>query len=112
MRLIGARDVLRRSPAARAGVFAVALIVVAEGAILLLAPSEEGIPPVEVEEGEFLDPGQVERAVEYRDGQRALLFAGLGLQLVAVGALAVGRPRFARELLERAARRPVLGAAV
>ncbi len=111
MKLVGARDVLRRSSTARAGVFAVALIVVAEGAVFLLSPREEGIPPVEVATDEFLDPAQVERAVDYRNGQRALLFAGLGAQLVVVGALAVGRPRFARELLERAARRPVLGAA-
>ncbi len=105
------RDVWRQSAAARAGVFAVALIVVAEGAILLLAPSEEGIPPVDVAEDEYLDPAQVERAVDYRDGQRLLLFAGLGAQALAVGALAVGRPRSARDLLERLARRPVLGAA-
>jgi STE24 endopeptidase len=111
MRLTGAPDLLRRSPAARAGVFAVALIVVAEGAVLLLSPREEGIPPVDVAEDEYLDPERVERAVDYRDGQRLLLFAGLGAQLLAVGALAVGRPRFARELLERAAERPVLGAA-
>jgi STE24 endopeptidase len=64
-----------------------------------------------VAEDEYLDPERVERAVDYRDGQRLLLFAGLGAQLLAVGALAVGRPRFARELLERAAERPVLGAA-
>jgi STE24 endopeptidase len=106
-----ARARFRRSSAVRAGVFAVALIVVAEGAVLLLAPREEGIPPADVAEGEFLDAGQVERAVSYRDGQRLLLLFGLGLQVVAVGALAVGRPRAARRALERAARRPLLGAA-
>ena len=92
VKLTGARDLWRRSPAARAGVFAVALIVFAEGAVFLLSPSEEGIPPVEVKEGDFLDPAEVARAVDYRDGQRNLLLAGLGLQLVAVGALAIGRP--------------------
>ena len=89
-----------------------ALIVVAEGAVLLLKPSEEGIPPVDVAEGEFFDPDQVARAVEYRDGQRNLLIAGLGLQVLAVGALAVGRPSAARTLLARASHHPVLGAAV
>ena len=112
MKLTGARDLWRRSPAARAGVFAVALIVVAEGAVFLLSPSEEGIPPVEVKEGDFLDPAEVARAVDYRDGQRNLLLAGLGLQVVAVGALAIGRPSAARRLLARASRRPVLGAAL
>jgi STE24 endopeptidase len=106
-----ARDVFRRSPAARAGVFAVALIVVAEGAVLLLSPSEEGIEPVDVAQDRYFDPDEVARAVDYRDGQRLLLFAGLGLQVAAVGAIAVGRPRAARVLLERAARRPLLGAA-
>ena len=73
VKLTGARDVWRRSPAARAGVFAVALIVVAEGAVFLLSPGEEGIPPVDVAEGEYLDPAEVARAVDYRDGQRNLL---------------------------------------
>jgi len=112
MRLTGARDVLRRSSAARAGVFAVALIVVAEGAVLLLSPGEEGIPPAEVAEGDFLDPSGVERAVSYRDGQRVLLLVGLGAQALAVGGLAIGRPRAARDLLERVARRPLTGAAL
>jgi STE24 endopeptidase len=50
--------------------------------------------------------------VDYRAGQRNLLLAGLGLQVVAVGALAIGRPSAARRLLARASRRPVLGAAL
>ncbi len=111
MVLTGARDSLRRSPAARAGLLAVALIVVAEGAVFLLAPGEEGITPVDVAEDEFLDPQSVARAVEYRGGQRLLLFAGLGAQALVVGGLAVGRPRAARDLLGRLARRPVLGTA-
>ena len=111
MDLTRARDSWRRSPAARAGVFAVALIVVAEGAILLLKPSEEGIPPAPVAEDDFLDSGRVEEAVDYCSDQRRLLFIGLAAQALAVGALAVGRPRIARDLLERAARHPVLGAA-
>jgi STE24 endopeptidase len=111
MNATGARNLLRRSPAARAGLIAVALIVVAEGAVLLLAPGEEGIPPADVAEGDFLDPEAVARAVDFRDGQRVLLLVGLGAQAFAVGALAVGRPRAARDLLERLARRPVLGAA-
>jgi STE24 endopeptidase len=112
MRLTGAREVWRRSPAARAGVFCVALIVVCEGAVLLLAPREEGIPPADVAPDEFLDPDDVARAVAYRDGQRALLVGGLAAQAIVVGALAVGRPRAAREALERLAKRPLLGAAV
>jgi STE24 endopeptidase len=106
-----AREAWRHSPAARLGLTAVAMVVVAEGAVLLLSPSEGGIPPIPVDAASYLDPAEIARAVDYRDGQRVLLIVGIGAQLVAVGALAVGRPRAARRLFERLARRPVLGAA-
>jgi STE24 endopeptidase len=106
-----ARDLFRRSPAARAGVFFVALIVVAEGAVLFLRPDDDGPEPLPVAAGDFLDPSEVARAIDYRDGQRALLFAGLAVQAIAVGALAVGRPRAARDVLATLSRRPVLGTA-
>lgn len=93
------------------GLSAVALVVVAEGAALLLAPGERGIPPVPVSPEEYLDPDDVARAVDYRSGQRLLLLAGVGAQLLAVGALAVGRPRVARGALERLAARRWLGPA-
>jgi STE24 endopeptidase len=105
------RDAFRKSPGVRAGVFCVALIVVAEGAVLLLRPSDDGPDPLPVSAGDYFDPAEIARATDYRSGQRLLLFAGLGAQALAVGALAVGRPRTARDLLERLARRPVLGAA-
>ena len=111
MFLTGARDALRRSSTARAGVFCVALIVVAEGAVLLLRPGDDGPEPLPVAAGDYFDPAEVARAVDFREGQRLLLFAGLAAQVVAVGALAVGRPRAARRLFERLARRPILGAA-
>jgi STE24 endopeptidase len=101
----------RRSPGARLGLTAVAMAVAAEGAVLLLAPSEQGIPPVPIEVGNYLDPSEVAAAVDYRDGQRLLLVAGLGAQLVAVGALALGRPRSARRALAALSRRRWAGPA-
>jgi STE24 endopeptidase len=85
--------------------------VVAEGAVLLLAPSEEGIPPEAVAPSDFFDEASLERASDYRDGQRLLLIGGLAAQALAVGALAVGRPRAARDLLGRLSSRGVLGTA-
>ncbi len=108
----GLRQRISGSQAARAGLCFAALIVVAEGAVLLLAPSEEGIPPEAVSAAEFFDAAALERASEYRDGQRLLLVIGLAAQAVAVGALAVGRPRAARDLLGRLSTRGVLGTAL
>ena len=100
-----------RSPAARVGLSAVAMVAVAEGAVLLLAPGEQGIPPLPVSADDYLDPADVARATDYRSGQRLLLAVGVGAQLLAVGALAVGRPRVARGVLERLAMRRWLGPA-
>ena len=106
------RELWQGSPAIRAGVWVAALIVVAEGAVLLLSPAEQGIPPVEVTADDYFPAAQVERAEEYRNGQRLLLIGGLAAQAIAVGVLASGRPRRAREALERLANRRVLGAAL
>jgi len=111
MPLIGARDILRRSPAARAGLFAAALVVVAEGAVFVLSPAATGPEPLAVEIGRYLPADELARAVDYRDGQRILLLAGLGAQALALGALAVGHPGSARALFDRLGRHPVLGAA-
>lgn len=107
-----AREVWRRSPAARLGLTAVTMAVVAEGAVLLLAPSEQGIPPLPVDAGAYFGPEEVARATEYRDGQRLLLLGGIGAQLLVVGALAAGRPRAARRALGALEKRRRLGPAV
>ncbi|MDQ2676648.1 MAG: M48 family metallopeptidase [Actinomycetota bacterium] len=78
---------------------------------MLLAPSEEGIPPAPVSAAEYFDPALLERASDFRDGQRLLLVGGLAAQALVVGALAVGRPRPARELMARLSARGVLGTA-
>ena len=88
-----------------------ALVVVAEGAVLLLTPSEEGIPPQPVAAGDYFDEAELGRAEGFRQGQRILLVGGLAAQALAVGLLAVGRPRAARRALERLSGRAVLGTA-
>ncbi|MDQ3727964.1 MAG: M48 family metalloprotease [Actinomycetota bacterium] len=108
------RDFRRRisgSHAARAGICFAALVVVAEGAVLLLAPSEEGISPESVAASEYFDAAALERASDFRDGQRLLLVGGLAAQALVVGALAVGRPRATRDLLGRLSARTLLGTA-
>ena len=111
MAISGLRGRISSSPAARAGLCFAVLIVVAEGAVILLAPSEEGIPPEPVAAGEYFDEAQLERAGEFRDGQRLLLVGGLAAQALVIGGLAVGRPRAARALLGRLSARSVLGTA-
>ncbi len=107
-------DLRRRisgSPAARAGLWFAALIVVAEGAVLLLSPGEEGIPPDAVAASDYFRADALERASDFRDGQRLLLVGGLVAQGLVVGALAFGRPRQARDFLGRLSSRSVLGTA-
>ena len=102
---------LTRSRGARIGAVAIAMVIVAEGAVWLLRPGEDPPEPEPVSEGDYFEAEQIERAREYRSGQRWLLVAGLGAQGAVLVALALGRPRGARRALERMSARPVLGAA-
>ncbi len=102
---------LTRSRGARIGAVAVAMVIVAEGAVWLLRPGEEPPEPERVSEGEYFTPAELERARDFRAGQRWLLVAGIGAQGALLVALATGRPRRAGRLLERLAARPVVGAA-
>ena len=86
------------------------MVVVAEGAAWVLAPDDPASEPETVSEEDYFEPEAIERARDYRGGQRALMFAGLAAQGVILVALATGRPRFARTALERLGERPVLGA--
>ena len=106
------RRISLRSPGAlRIGATAVAAVLIAEAAVLLLRPKGEQIDPVPVRESKYFDPGQVERAEDYRDGQRLLTVGEIAVGAAVLLALALGRPRVARRWLEALARRPVLGAA-
>ncbi len=92
------------------GATAVAAVVVAEGAAWLLSPSEI-VEPIAVDSSDFLPAQQVADARDYRSGQRLLYVGGVVAQGAVLVLLVAGRPRQVRDLLERAAERPVLGGA-
>ncbi len=103
-----------RSPgpnAARAAVAAVAMIVVAELAVWVLGPSPDPLAPVAVAESEYFSSAELERAHDYRDGQRLLALAGLGIDAAVLITLALGHPASLRRRLDRFGARPALGAA-
>lgn len=83
----------------------------AELAVLALSPAQTGPDPAPVELGRFFDSERVALAEQYRGDQRRLLLIGLAVELAALTALALGRPRWSRRALTRVGERPVLGAA-
>ena len=85
---------------------------VAEIAVLLLAPGDTGPEPLPVVASRWFDPAASAAAASFRDGQRNLFLVGFAVELAALGALALGRPRVARRALDRLGSRPILGAAV
>lgn len=89
----------------------VAAALVAELAVIVLAPGDTGLEPVAVEATDYFAPEAIENARDFRAGQRNLMLIGLGVELAALGLLAAGRPRAVRRLFDRAAGRPLLGAA-
>jgi STE24 endopeptidase len=93
------------------GLAAVAMVVVAEVAVWLLRPGQHPIDPLPVSEADYFDQAQLERARDYRSGQRWLALAAIGAEGLVLVVLAVGRPAPARRALERLSRRPLLGAA-
>jgi STE24 endopeptidase len=100
-----------RGRALRIGLSAIAMIVVAEGAVWLLRPRESPIEPATVAEGDYFTAAQLDRARDYRDGQLWLFGAGLLAEGAVLVAVALGRPGAARRALDRLAGRPVLGGA-
>jgi STE24 endopeptidase len=102
---------MRGSSALRLGATAIAAVIVAEGAVWLLRPREivEGTP---VSEHAYFSERQLERARDYRSGQRWLLIGTLAVEGGLLVALASGRPAVARRALERLGERPLRGAAL
>ena len=94
----------------RLGATAVAAVVVAEAAAWLLRPREV-IEPVQVDEGAYFSPQELERARDYRSGQRLIMIGGLVAEGAVLILLATGRPAPARRALESLGERPVLGGA-
>ena len=87
------------------------MVIVAEAAVWLLAPREQLPEPVAVDPRDYFSAAEIDRAQDFRSGQRLLTYAGLALEGAVLLAIALGRPAPARRLLERLARRPILGAA-
>jgi len=92
------------------GATAVAALVVAEAAFWLLRPREV-VEPVQVQESAHFEQAQIERARDYRSGQRLLFAGGLAAQGAVLIVLVAGRPAIARRALERLGERPALGGA-
>src|SRR6266511_2255387 len=94
----------------RLGATAVAAVVVAEAAAWLLRPREV-IEPVHAEEGAFFTQRELDRARDYRSGQRLIFVGSLAAEGVLLVLLATGRPAQVRRGLERLGERPALGGA-
>jgi STE24 endopeptidase len=89
---------------------AVAAVLVAELAVMLLAPGDPGPDPAPVDAATTFGAAELERARDFQDGQRTLLLIGIAVSFGVLGLLAAGRPRVVRGVLERLGRRPVVGA--
>jgi STE24 endopeptidase len=94
----------------RVGATAVAAVAIAEIAAWALRPREV-VQPVQAEEGAYFTAAELERARDYRSGQRLLMVGGLLAGGGVMVLLVSGRPRWARRALERAGGRPVVGGA-
>jgi STE24 endopeptidase len=100
-----------RPVALRIGLTAIAMVVVAEGAVWLLRPREDPIEPAAVAETDYFTAAEIDRARDYQDGQLWLFAAGLAAEGLVLVAVAGGRPRAAREALSRLGEHPLRGAA-
>jgi STE24 endopeptidase len=94
----------------RLGATAVAALCVAEAAAWLLRPREL-VEPIPVAEEDYFTPEEIERAHDFRSGQRLLFVGAIAAQGVLLVALVAGRPVPVRRALEGVSARPVLGGA-
>jgi STE24 endopeptidase len=91
---------------------AIAATVIAAGvATVVLRPRGGLIEPAAVDPTAYFSAAQLDRAADFRDLQRILGLAGTALAGVTVAVVALRPPRLVRRALERAGRRPLLGAA-
>src|SRR5688500_5335246 len=74
-------------------VAAVAAVVAATAATLLLRPRGGLIEPAAVSATDYFLADEIERALDFRDPQRVLALAGLGLTGVTLALLALRTPR-------------------
>ena len=86
-------------------------VVAAAAATLVLRPRSGLIDPAPVAATDYFSARELDRAEDYRGPQRLLGIGGLAVSGAALAIVALRPPRPVRRALERAARRPVLGAA-
>jgi STE24 endopeptidase len=108
---VAARTHLTRRGVVRLGAVAVAAVVVAEGAVWLLRPRHDSIPAAAVSERAYFSATELERASDFRDAQRLIGLAALGVEGGVLVTLALWRPAVLRNALRGASRRPIVGAA-
>ena len=83
----------------------------AAAATVLLRPRGGGLEPVAVEATAYFSAAELDRAEAFRAPQRVLGLAGMAITGGALALVALRPPAALRSALERAGRRPVLGAA-
>lgn len=105
------RRLAGRPAATRVGAAAVAAAIVAEFAVRLLRPRGAILDPAPVSEHDYFSQAQLDRAAEFRDGQRLIAIAAMVVDGAVLALLAAWRPAPLRKALGRATRRPLLGAA-
>ncbi len=103
---------LAGSTSARVGGAAIAMLVVAELAVWALTPDGWVPDPLPVAATEYFTEAQLQRAGDFRAGQRWLTIAGLAIEAAVLLAAALGRPAWLRRGLDRLAARPLAGAAL
>ena len=86
-------------------------VVAAGAATLLLRPRDGLIEPAAVNATAYFSAAELERASDFRDLQRILSLGGTALAGLTVAVIALRPPRRLRGAIERARRRPLLGAA-
>jgi STE24 endopeptidase len=88
---------------------AIAAVAVAAGAAtLLLRPKTGVIHPAAVDATGYFSPHELHRAADFRDTQRLLGLAEIGLSTGVLALIALRPPRRLRRALERAGRRPIM----
>lgn len=102
---------MRRNRALRLGAIAVAAVLVAEAAVWVLRPREGTVTADKTSERSHFTPQQVAEARDFRGGQRNLMLATTAIEAGLLILLVSGRPGGVNRLIERAGRRPLLGAA-
>jgi Zn-dependent protease with chaperone function len=95
----------------RAGIAAVAMILVAEAGVWLLRPRPAPIAPAPVSATDYFTHAQIQRGADYSNGQLLLFAGGLVIEFAVMVPLALGRPRRLRDGLRALERRPVAGGA-